>query len=97
MLEAQQLLQQLQHLLPQLQSKLAVPSSAWQGEALLKAHVALLWAMCCMDQCSRASPEAKGGLLAPLIGTLPQVCMPGKAVTACVYVMTSLAQLCRKR
>lgn len=107
MLEGQQLLQQLQHLLPQLQSKMAVQGSAWQGDGLLKAHVALLWAMCCMHQCSRASPEgstgtpdgstrspeAKGMLLAPLISTLPQVCMPGKAVTAFLEVTPSLVML----
>ncbi|DBA67229.1 TPA: hypothetical protein ACH3X2_001539 [Trebouxia sp. C0005] len=72
MTEAQQLLQQLQLLLPQLQSQMDIQKSAWQREALLKAHVALLWAMSCMAQCSQRNPESKGALLAPVISCLPQ-------------------------
>ena len=74
MTEAQQLLQQLQLLLPQLQSQMDIQESAWQGETVLKAHVALLWAISCMAQCSQRNSEGKGALLAPLINCLPQVC-----------------------
>ncbi|DBB06668.1 TPA: hypothetical protein ACH3X1_012179 [Trebouxia sp. C0004] len=72
MTEAQQLLQQLQSLLLQMQCQIPIQDSAWQGETLLKAHVALLWAISCMAQCSRINPEGKGTLLAPLISCLPQ-------------------------
>ncbi len=84
MTEAQQLLQQLQSLLPQLQSQMDVQDSAWQGETLLKAHVALLWALSCVAQCSRRNPEGKGVLLAPFISCIPQVC---KTTTGPSYVL----------
>ena len=84
MAEAQQLLQQLQSRLPQLQSQMDVQESAGQGETLLKAHVALLWAISCMAQCSQMNPEGKGALLAPLISCLPQVC---ETMTGASYVL----------
>lgn len=93
MAEAQQLLQQLQSLLPQLQSQMDIQESAWQGKPLLKAHVALLWAISCMAQCSRRNPEGKGALLAPVISCLPQVCEPTGSsymLRCCWELLTSI-------
>lgn len=95
MTEAQQLLQQLQSLLPQLQSQMDIQESAWQGETLLKAHVSLLWAISCMAQCSQSDPEGKDALLAPLISCLPQVCEkttgPSYVLRCCWELLTSIS------
>ena len=95
MTEAQQLLQQLQSLLPQLQSQMNMEDSAWRGETLLKSHVSLLWAISCMAQCSQRSPEGKGALLAPVISCLPQVCEtttgPSYVLRCCWHLLTGIS------
>lgn len=39
-----------------------------------EAAAAVLWAMCCVEQCSRPNPAGRGVVLADGIDALPQVC-----------------------
>lgn len=75
MAEAEELLQKLQGLLPHLQDMMELQGqSCREGAGLFHAHVALLWAMTCMERCSRRDPSGQGScLLAPGISALPQV------------------------
>lgn len=74
MAEAEELLQKLQGLLPHLQDMMELQGqSCREGAGLFQAHIALLWAMTCMDRCSRSNPSGQGRLLAPAVSALPQV------------------------
>ena len=97
--EAEEVLQKLQSLLPQLQRAAGLQGHSWQGQGqgqgqgpqLFKAHAALLWAMCCMERCSRCDPDGTGTLLAPAIAALPQV-QTGKPVCTHRLVDTAVVQ-----
>ena len=72
--EADEALQKLQQLLPQLQKLMGLQGQHCKaGAGLFQAHVALLWAMTCMERCSRSNPSGEGLLLAPAISALPRV------------------------
>lgn len=74
MAEAEEALQKLQRLLPHLQELMGLQGqSCREGAGLFQAHVALLWAMTCMERCSRSDPSGQGRLLAPAVSALPQV------------------------
>lgn len=78
--EAEEVLQKLQHLLPQLQELMGLQGQTCEaGAGLFQAHVALLWAMTCMECCGRSDSLGQGLLLAPAVSALPQVrlhCVP---------------------
>ena len=81
MAEAEEALQKLQRLLPQLQELMGLQMPSCQaGEGRFRAHVALLWAMTCMERCSRSDPSGQGLLLAPAVSALPQVQQPCRCV-----------------
>ena len=94
MAEAQQLLKQLQSLVPKLQAMMVGKQPAWEGARLFQAHVALLWAVNCLDQCTTQGPARKGLLLAPIISSLPQVqtCIIPSVVTH--RILTTLSPTC---
>ena len=74
MAEAEELLQKLQGLLPQLQELMGLQGhSCREGARLFQAHVALLWAMTGIECCSRSGPSGQGRLLVPGVCALPQV------------------------
>ena len=74
MAEAEEAVQKMRQLLPQLQELMRLQGqSCHTGAGLFQAHVAILWAVTCMDRCGRSNPSGQGLLLAPAVSALPQV------------------------
>lgn len=94
MAEAEEALQKLQRLLPQLQAAMGQQGASWQGPQLFQAHAALLWAVTCMERCTRADPSGQGLLLAPAMAALPQV-RPCNNLAICNCSCSYICLLCR--